>query len=145
MITREELVQTAFERGIDAYDEFYFSQDSPGEIAKVWVQALLDSLALEAVPALAGDDAHAFPEIVVAAEFRGKKVQFCFHYEQEPRYYWEFVTAKKILKTITIASPPDAPAIITREGETRRLYLENPAGRTAEDYNTEQTGGICTP
>jgi len=75
----------------------------------------------------------------------GRAVRLRFLYEQEPRYYWEFVTAKKVLKTITIDYPPDPPAIITRLGETRRLYLENPAGRAAEEYNTEQAGGICTP
>jgi len=106
MATREKLIQTTLDLAIELYDDFYFSQDSAEETGKAATRKLRSDLELE-----------------------DTTITFRYQVEEETRYYWEFVSVKKILRAITIDAPPDPPeTIIVVNRDTRIVELENQRG-----------------
>ena len=97
MTTLDKLAEAVLALEKEAYFDFYFSQDSPTVIAEAVTEKLLAHLGLEAALTVRGD-----APVTVTAEIAGETVLFCYKYEKETRYYWEFVSVKKVLTAVEI-------------------------------------------
>ncbi|MCL2588795.1 MAG: hypothetical protein FWD84_05235 [Oscillospiraceae bacterium] len=113
-MTREQLTETLAARAIEAYDAFYFSQDSPADIAVTISEKLLGTSAV-----FIGEDAHRTPITVQIGD-----AQLHYHYENETRYYWEFVGVKKVLTRIVIETT-EGRRTIAIEKETRAISVSD--------------------